>query len=234
MKPIIGICCTYIDEERLSGIKEGYYSAIEEIGGIPILLPVVEKEETLDSYIEMIDGLLLSGGVDVDPSYYGENPIRTLGRIDPMRDRNELYLAAKAMERGKSILGICRGIQILAVANGGSVIQDIPTQIPDSLQHMQNAPRWYGTHKVSLLKESLLYKIYGQEEITTNSFHHQSVQQEGKDFVITAKTVEGVIEAIEHKNHKFTVGVQWHPELMWKKDEKTLELFKDFVNSCIE
>lgn len=232
MKPLIGICCTYLEEETISGIKEGYYSVIEEVGGSPILLPVVEKRETLDSYIEIIDGLLLSGGVDVDPHYFGEDPQRTLGRIDPMRDRNELYLAAKAMEKQKSILGICRGIQILAVASGGGIIQDIPTQIANSIQHMQNAPRWYGTHKVCLVKESLLYKIYRKDEITTNSFHHQSVQKVGKDFFITANTVDGVIEGIEHKNHRFTVGVQWHPELMWRKDAKTLELFKVFVNSC--
>ncbi|MCX7709767.1 MAG: gamma-glutamyl-gamma-aminobutyrate hydrolase family protein [Clostridia bacterium] len=233
-RPLIGISPWYDEEKRLTYIKGGYCEGIIKAGGIPVVLPLTGDEEILQDIYEKIDGILLSGGDDVDAVHFGEWNLPCNGEISPYRDRMELFLARKVLEEGKPVLGICRGVQMMNVAIGGSLYQDIYSQIRDRclLQHSQKAPRWYPTHEVVVKSGSKVWKAHGKESVRVNSFHHQAIKDVADGFEITASSPDGMIEAIEFRNHPFAVGVQWHPELMWEKDQSFLELFKDFIENC--
>ena len=170
-------------------------------------------------------------GVDIDPLHWGEEPLRQMGRIDPSRDASELALASRALSGGTPVLGICGGVQMLAVAGGGSLWQDLPSQVPGSLKHDQNAPRWYPTHTARLVPGSQLASWFGGE-VRVNSYHHQAVRDVPPAFVVTASAPDGVIEALEHQSHPFAVGVQWHPETMWNHDQNFDQLFRAFVQAA--
>lgn len=233
-KPTIGVTPWYDYEKQTTYIKKGYCEGIIKSGGLPVLLPLVSDEDLLQEAFEKIDGLLLSGGPDVDPKYYGENNMICNGTISPYRDVMEMYLARKAITENKPVFGICRGIQVMNTAMGGSLYQDIHSQIQDSklIKHSQEAPKWYGTHKVSIESSSLVGKACGKDTVEVNSYHHQAIKEPAQGFTVIARSPDGVIEAIEVKGHKFALGVQWHPELMWQENEMHLSLFVDFVRSC--
>jgi len=234
MRPIIGITCgTSGTESSLSenAISGSYISAIESAGGIPIVIPIVQDEACLDDSLGLIDGLLLSGGVDIDPSYFGEEAEPGLGRVDADRDRVEIYLATKALKKRLPILGICRGIQILNVAGGGTLYQDINTDLNNIQKHRQTAPGWYGTQTIDVKEGSRLLDILGQPTIRVNSFHHQAVKKVAPDFVVSAVARDGIIEGIEGTNRSFTIGVQFHPEVMWQNNPPITALFTAFINA---
>lgn len=219
-RPVIGITGNY--GEQTCKLGEGYYKQVVMAGGTPVVLPPSSDREALLSALERIDALLLSGGADINPLYCDEEPCPNLGNINRERDLPELLLARLAFNRQMPILGICRGIQTMAVALGGKVSQHISTAI----KHSQDADRCEPTHTVAIEKDSTLfyiYKNYGctahQEEtapemMPVNSFHHQAVADPGPHFRIAAKAKDGVIEAIESTEMKPFVGVQWHPECM--------------------
>ena len=235
MRPIIGITCgTSGTDSNLSenSIGGSYISAIESAGGTPLVIPITQNEACLEDSIELIDGLLLSGGVDVDPSYFGEEAEPGLGRVDADRDRVELYLTTRALEKDLPILGICRGIQVLNVAAGGSLYQDINTDLSNILKHRQVAPGWYGTQTIDVKKGSRLLDILGQPMIRVNSFHHQAVKKVAPGFTISAVARDGVIEGIESTNHRFTLGVQFHPEVMWQNNPPISAIFTAFINAA--
>lgn len=227
MRPIIGITCGL--NENSNSIGSEYISAIEEAGGTPIALTLVKRDECIDDYIRIIDGLLLSGGVDADPILYNEEPHPALGRIDVDRDKVEMQLISKAISIGLPILGICRGIQILNVAAGGTLYQDINSNFNNVLKHRQNAPGYYGTHNIEVRSESRLLRIIGQSKIRVNSFHHQAVKEVAPGFIISAIAHDGVIEGIESINNNFAIGVQFHPELMWQNNPPINALFTEFI-----
>lgn len=232
MQPHIGITTNFDpDLDRLT-LTRYYVDSVEEAGGIPLLLPLAGKQETWDRYVEVLDGLLLSGGVDVDPGHFGEEPLPGLGEITPERDIFEIALAQQFMQAGKPILAICRGIQLLNIAAGGDIYQDITTQLPGTLKHMQQAPRWYATHTVTIQGEGKLADIFHCSQIRVNSFHHQAVRLVADGFCVTARSLDGLVEAIEMTASRFTVGVQWHPECMWQRDRKHLALFLKFIEHC--
>jgi putative glutamine amidotransferase len=237
MRKVIGITSSQENANEPSELisPKSYSKAIEHAGGLPIILPVIEDSvDVIEEMVEHIDGLLLTGGVDVDPLLFGEQPHRKMGRIDPGRDFFELHLVKAALKKGIPILGICRGCQILNVAAGGTVIQDIPHVLGKNnvIKHEQAAPRWYPTHIAKLVEGTKLASIFAESEITVNSYHHQAVNQPGSDFVVAAKAPDGVIEAIELPGHPFAIGVQWHPELMWSRCPIFSKLFEKFVASC--
>lgn len=232
MRPIIGITCKIEGEKDWLYLPQSYAKAIEAAGGMPLLLPYPEDADRISQLIQLVDGLLLSGGVDLDPSYFGEQPHPALGEISPQRDAVELALAREALQADLPVFAICRGVQLLNVAAGGTLVQDIPSQIAKAIKHSQKAPEWHPTHRVRLEKDSLLAKALGAEEVAVNSYHHQAVKSPAPGFRITAVAPDGVAEGLESGGHTFVLGVQWHPEGMWQKDSQSLKLFKSFVDAC--
>lgn len=231
MGPLIGITCG-LDSDRYAVTK--YYSqAVEKCGGLPVILPLTTNRSTLESLCQKISGLILSGGGDLDPTHFGEEPAIGLRRISPERDYFELELTKLFLAVNKPILGICRGMQVLNIAAGGTIWQDIHTQLYyPVLKHSQEAPKWYPTHLVQIKADTLLSSVLGADEVRVNSFHHQSINKVAKGFRINALATDGIVEGIESLEDRFVLGVQWHPECMWENDPIQFLLFKKFVNAC--
>ncbi len=197
------------------------------------MLPAVQTEGILRVYGELIGGLLLSGGGDLHPSFYSEEPCWKLGEVSLVRDRFEIALLRLVLDVGKPVLGICRGMQVLNVALGGTLYQDLPTQVPASLQHRQKGARKEPVHEVKLKKGSLLADVLGAERIWVNSFHHQAVKDVAPPLEAVAWSADGVVEAVELPGRGFVVGVQWHPEDLLEEDHAAA-LFRGFVAAARE
>jgi len=232
-RPVIGITANYGD--RMGKLADSYYKQVLHAGGTPVIIPPLSDKHALLNTLDRIDGLLLSGGADINPLYCGEEPAARLGGINSERDLPELLITRLAFNRQLPILGICRGIQTLAVALGGKVAQDITTTI----KHSQEADRSDATHSITIEKDSVLFSLYGQFGSTTpveelqekryvNSFHHQAVSETGPHFRVVAKAPDGIVEAMESSEHKPIIGVQWHPECM----EEELPLFSWLVHEA--
>ena len=244
-RPLIGIfyadCAVRDNEMRIrTYVSRKYSNAVLLSGGDPILLPVPfvhdislnEIHRLAERYLGLVDGILLAGGEDVHPKFQDEDPIPALGGVNPFRDEFELIAAELAYNKFKKpMLGICRGIQVMAIALGGMVHQDISTMA--SVQHSQNAPRWATSHFINIVPETKLAEIAGDEKVMVNSFHHQAVKAVPFGFCAAAETSDGIIEAIESvDNKRFCLGVQWHPEETFDSDEFSKNIFKTFVNNC--
>ncbi|HHZ12336.1 MAG TPA: gamma-glutamyl-gamma-aminobutyrate hydrolase family protein [Clostridiales bacterium] len=232
-KPLIGVTCDYDVQKQTSQIFDGYYRAILRSGGLPYLIPRID-EGTIPEIIDLLGGIVFTGGGDVDPAYFGEAPNPRLGSINPYRDRLEIPLCREVMDRDIPVLGICRGMQLMNIAMGGEIYQDLDSQWDKGFlqKHSQLAPDWYGSHVVELAKGSRLAELLRNERIRTNSFHHQAVREPADCFRVTARCDDGVVEGIESPSHTFAVGVQWHPERMWEKDERMLGLFNGLVDAA--
>jgi microsomal dipeptidase-like Zn-dependent dipeptidase/anthranilate/para-aminobenzoate synthase component II len=228
-KPVIGITGNY--GELTCKLAEGYYKSVERAGGVPVIIPPLSDTDVIINTLEHLDGLILSGGADYDPHYAGEEPCPLLGTINEERDLPELFITQLAYNRQLPILGICRGIQTLAMALGGHVCQDIslsPNPSPKregSINHSQEEERNVATHTVTVEKNSLLSRIYKKEQqcsmfnvqrsmLSVNSFHHQAVDETGPRFRVIARSDDGIIEAMESTEYKSILGVQWHPECL--------------------
>lgn len=230
LRPLIGISCSFTTTEPASyKLHQDYVNAVSHTGGEPVILPYTD-EQGIRELIGTLDGIVLSGGVDIDPAYYHELPHLALGRIEPSRDRFELELARAAMRIGVPILGICRGMQVLYVAMGGKLIQDIPSQVDGAIKHRQEGPRSHPSHKVAVERNSKLAGMIGAGEVGVNSFHHQAAKEPVIDeFIVSARADDGVIEAIESRQDQFVLGVQWHPEAMFGTSPAMIEMFAAFV-----
>lgn len=215
-RPLIGISANTADIDLT--LRRIYCDQIVRAGGVPMVLPPVDDAEVLINMLEEIDGLVLTGGADYNPLWYGEQPEKELHTINSTRDLPELLLTRLAFNRQIPILGICRGVQTMAIALGGNLVQDLKT----TLKHSQDAPRSEATHSVTITEGSTLYGLYGQETFV-NSFHHQAVKDCGSHLHVVATAPDGVIEAVESTEQKALMGVQWHPE--WMGDEG-LKLFE--------
>lgn len=234
MKPLIGILSnitlpnenTTLNIERVF-VGKTYIEAVEKSGGIPIVVPVNTNEENIRKIIEVVDGIIISGGVDVNPVLYNEEPIEELGYIHPDIDEFDLLAIKIAIELKKPIFGICRGAQIINVALGGSLYQDI-SYAKSYLKHFQEAKSYVGTHYIEVVDNSVLYEILGKK-ILVNSYHHQSIKELGKGLKPIAYSKDGIVEAIQGNDDKFILGVQWHPEMMASYDENMLGIFKMFI-----
>lgn len=233
MKPVIGITSNIRDERLLTTGMDNVHS-ITKVGGAPVVLPNIVEEDAIDRMVQVLDGLLVTGGGDIDPTLFGEEPLPQLGEICPDRDYFEMKLIIKCLEQNKPILGICRGCQILNVTIGGDMYQDIYSQLSKPLlQHYQKAPRYHSSHYIEIAEGSQLNRIFGRKRIKVNSYHHQAVRTIGKGFAECAVSADGIIEAFESEECRFAIGVQWHPEnMMRRNDEASTKLFKAFIQAC--
>jgi putative glutamine amidotransferase len=203
-------------------------------GGAPVIIPPYLEGSALRSAFEGIAGMILSGGGDIHPSSFGETDCGLLWRIDRERDRTELSLARWALKEGRPVLAICRGIQTLNVAAGGSLIQDIPTQVPDALAHscIAGRPMPDIAHQVIVDPHSRLAELIGGGSVGVNSAHHQAVKAVGDGLVAVARAADGVIEALEAPAHNFCIGVQWHPEAMVESTPIMRRLFEGLIQAA--
>ena len=220
-RPLIGISANTADIDLT--LRRVYCDQIVRAGGVPMVLPPVDDAEVLINMLEGIDGLVLTGGADYNPLWYGEQPEKELHTINSTRDLPELLLTRLAFNRQIPILGICRGVQTMAIALGGNLVQDLKTP----LKHSQDAPRSEATHSVTITEGSTLYGLYGQETFV-NSFHHQAVKDCGSHLHVVATAPDGVIEAVESTEQKALMGVQWHPEWMGDEGLKLFERSREF------
>lgn len=232
-KPVIGITAAHCTEELKTFPRHYYVESIRDAGGIPLLVPPLQTTEEAGDILQLISGLVLTGGGDISPKYLGEAPRRGIGAGFPERDFSEILLARLALQRDFPLLGICRGIQVLAVAAGGGVYQDIFSQYSGSMPHSQTIPRQYSWHDVAIVKDSMLFKLLNKTEISVNSLHHQAVARVPEGFIQCAAATDGIIEGIEKSGAKFCLGVQWHPESMLETEFHSRVLFKGFVEACL-
>ena len=239
--PLIGITCSrvvggpwglYSAGHFMDYTFDDYSQAVRFWGGAAVLIPAAQNRQTLQTILRRLDGLILSGGPDVNPKFYGEQPLPGLEEIDEDLDRMELEAARMAFERNLPILAICRGIQVLNVSQGGTLYQDIPTQVQESILHTQKADKKTTTHAARIELKTLLSRIVGRKEIWVNGKHHQAVKDVARGFVVSARATDGVVEAIEHPSRRFIIGVQWHPEGNWKGDPYSRRLFRAFVRAA--
>lgn len=232
MKPLIGLTMS-LEGEKKQCLNRSYSDAVLQAGGIPLLIPYIVDDQTIRQLSLKLDGLILTGGGDIDPTLFDEEPNQNLGEIVPDRDDMEIALIEQFMVQDKPIFGICRGCQILNIALGGDMYQDIYSQKQTMLQHSQRAPRGHASHTITIVENTLLHSIYGKGMAKVNSFHHQAVRNVKPNFQISAVAKDGIIEAFESSQHDFVVGVQWHPEEMVQNDADTIQLFQAFVYACI-
>ncbi|MBQ8392914.1 MAG: gamma-glutamyl-gamma-aminobutyrate hydrolase family protein [Clostridia bacterium] len=231
MKPIIGLTPS-VQEDGSVSLLEAYSRAIEQAGGIPILLPYVKNSDTLDGYTDICDGFFFTGGVDVSPELYGEDKRKTCGNTQPLRDEMELYILEKALQLDKPILAVCRGVQILNVALGGSLYQDIPTEIKTDINHVQKESRFEPSHSVTIYKNTPLEQLIGKGEMIANSFHHQAIKALGNDLSVMAKADDGIIEAVYMEDKKYIRGYQWHPERLCFTNDDNKKIFLEFIKAA--
>ena len=217
-------------------VGDDYPQAVLKAGGTPMLLGLHDPDlypGVAAQQLEHVDGLMLTGGPDVSPLAYGEQPHPHLGRTLPDRDRFELALIAEARRREIPVLGICRGIQILNVAYGGTLYQDLPSQRPDTIQHTQANLRQQVSHHVDVTEGSRLAGMLGRGgTIAVTTFHHQAIKDLGAGLSVVGSAPDGVIEAVEADDHPWIVGLQWHPEMSHTADEASMDVFRGFVARC--
>lgn len=218
--PVIGISGNFRDGDCT--LAQGYYMSVLESGATPVVIPPYDDESALVSILDTLDGIVLSGGADIDPDYLGEEPLECIS-VNPRRDAQELLLVRLAVDRQIPVLSICRGIQMLAAALGGKLYQDIKTQhnVP-CIEHSQSIARGLPSHEVTIEKDSLLYSLMGSETLAVNSFHHQAVKEVPEGFRVTARSKDGIIEGMESTAFRPILGVQWHPECFILENDRTM------------
>lgn len=225
--PVIGISGNFRDGDCT--LAQGYYMSVLEAGGTPVVIPPYDNEKSLVSLLDTLDGIVLSGGADIDPDYLREEPLDCVS-INPRRDAQELLLVHLAVARQIPVLGICRGIQTLAAALGGKLYQDIRTQHDrPCIEHSQTIARGLPSHQVRLEKDSVLYGLFQQDSLAVNSFHHQAVKEAPAGFRVTAWGPDGIIEAMESVSFRPILGVQWHPECFILENDRTMMPIFDWL-----
>lgn len=234
----IGITCAWKEKNSCHKLHDEYVCAVKAAGGVPFLLPGLDSFELIAVYYNQLDGFIFSGGSDVDPAFFGEEPQQDLREITPRRDAFELALAKLVLEGDKPALGICRGMQVLNIAAGGDVYQDL--QDVTKQKHLQQAPRWYPSHTVQVEQNSNLFRLGQQESFKVNSFHHQAIRRVGKGLKAVAWSKDGLVEAIESISEEGTIcakarimAVQWHPECNCLQEKLSFSLFENLVDYLI-
>jgi len=232
-KPIIAMLCAVTDNEGVFELKlqNAYCDAVLNAGGIPIVLPFTTDRAALHSYVNVCDGFLFTGGNDINPSLYGEEKSDFCGKIEDLRDEFELAVAKAAFPSGKPMLGICRGAQVLNVALGGTLYQDIDSEIPSYISHRQAEAKNLPSHSVSVAAGTPLYKLTRVSKMTANSFH-QAIKKLGRGLLAMAYADDGIIEAVYSTEHPYLYAYQWHPERLISSDAHNRMLFSDFIMAC--
>jgi putative glutamine amidotransferase len=232
----VGLTIGNSKEAEIFALRDDYVRAVETAGGLPLVLAPGTPEDApalAAEYLDHVQALVLSGGADIDPGLYNEARHPTVERVFPERDAFELALCREALRRDMPILAICRGHQLLNVATGGTLIQDIASQVEAAAVHDPDQERWERCHDVALLPGTRLRDILGQERVAVNSFHHQAVKEMGQGLVLSARGCDdGVIEGMEMPDRRFVIGVQWHPESFWDRPQGFQPLFQALVNAA--
>lgn len=237
-KPLIGITTGFFMVETgvFAGmervyVNKDYIDAIEKAGGMPVLLPPVEDQEILAYFVGLCDGFLFSGGIDVNPVLYGRSPHVALGNVNTHWDRADLALLHRILDTDKPVLAICRGHQLLNIACGGTLYQDLSEMPEPAFKHSQTANRADRIHTVEIVPGSILGELFGTS-VFVNSFHHQTLWELGEGLRVTARSEDGVIEAVQMDAKPFVVGVQWHPEMLLTGSDDMLPLFEKLVRTA--
>ena len=240
-RPLIGITCARGSggtwrENTLGHFSEFVYDVycqgVLSSGGVPVLIPTCQDRTSITKLCRTLDGLVLSGGVDVHPRHYRQEPAPGLRNIDEVRDNMELELTRQALAFDMPLLAICRGIQLLNVSLGGTLYQDIASQTGGSILHSPAADRDVATHTVKIQPDTILHAIVKRRTLWVNSQHHQAIHELAASLLASAHARDGLIEAVEAPDKCFTVGVQWHPEGLWQKDTAAKKLFKALVKAA--
>lgn len=232
MKPMIGVVSLYDETKESYWMLPGYLDGLEEAGACGAVLSLTEDRDALARYARDFDGFLFPGGHDIDPALYGEEKSGKCGIICPERDRMERLFFPMALETGKPLLGICRGVQLFNVMLGGTLYQDLPTERPSEVEHHGDPPYDQVIHWAELPEGSPLRGILGVESLGVNSYHHQGIKRLGKGLAVGAAAPDGLPEALFVPGHPFALAVQWHPEFSHKSDENSRKIFRAFVDAC--
>jgi putative glutamine amidotransferase len=230
-RPRIGITMRLELQTDRFYLGRHYSEAVEAAGGVPVHISLIPDPEYISAVMDGLDGILLPGSdSDVDPLRYGAEPHPNLGTVLPIKDKTDLMVLEEIEKRRLPLIAICFGMQVLNVSRGGTLIQDIGSQVTGAIKHEQGAPRDRPSHGVKLARKSLLEKLAGDERALVNSHHHQAIENVGRELVATAWAADGLIEAVEDtRGDRFILGVQWHPEMGWKEDKLSQSLFDWFI-----
>ena len=233
MKPLIGVMPLWDDDLNSLWMLPGYLDGITEAGGLPFIFPFTTDKDDLSQLVDLCDGFLFTGGHDVSPELYHEDPLEGLVVSCPKRDEMEGMVLQMALDRDKPVLGICRGIQFFNAFLGGSLYQDIPTQFPSETEHHQKPPYDRPVHEVCVTAGSPLYHCLHKDRLAVNSYHHQGVKRLADTLAAMAEAPDGLIEAVYMPGKKFVWAVQWHPEFSYKTDAHSREIFRAFIKATI-
>ncbi len=233
MIPRIGILPLQNCEKQTLWINPLYFGGVETAGGLPVLLPLSQDPRHWENYVQSFDGFVFTGGQDISPGLYGQDILPQCNYQAPMRDSQELYMIRRLLELDKPVLGICRGLQIMNAACGGSLYQDLPTQAPSSVVHRQTMPYDIPHHQVTIAPGSLLHRAIGHSHLSVNSMHHQAVRDAAPGLRVSALAPDGIVEALEDPEKRFFLGVQWHPEHLWQDYDSSKNLWAAFVSACL-
>ena len=233
-KPLIGLTPSHNTDNHDIQMRPTYLKAVTAAGAIPVVLPLTSSEEDLKQLVDTLDGFLFTGGPDVHPFLFGEETLDHCGSVSAERDQMELALLPLVMETGKPILGICRGVQLLNIGLGGTIWQDIPSQVTSDfpLAHTQPFAYTLPSHTVTVKPGSRLAEITGAETLSVNSMHHQAVKDVAPSLTASAFSSDHLVEAVEMPDYPFFIGVQWHPEYLWEKNEAASRLFAAFAKAA--
>jgi putative glutamine amidotransferase len=239
-RPVIGIPTQTLEAipdelPRCWLMSQRYVHMLVSVGAVPWIVPLLDDEATLRRIYDQVDGVFLPGGVDMDPASYGEERHELCGRTDPPRDHVELAFTRWALEDGKPVFGVCRGMQVINVAAGGTLYQDCGEQVPGAIKHDYfpgaGWARDYLAHEIRLAPDTRLRRVFGADTVMVNSMHHQGIRTVGEGLVPSAHSPDGLLEALEGSGDAFLVGVQWHPEMLMDTDPGTLRLFEEFIEA---
>lgn len=232
-RPFIGITMRHELETERFYLARHYGEAVAAAGGVPVHIPLIPDPALIKAFVERLDGVLLPGSAsDVDPLRYGREPHANLGFVHPLKDETDLLVLQEAEERRLPLLAICFGMQVWNVYRGGSLIQDIASEVPKAHKHEQGAPRDRPSHQINIRPESLLAGLAGDMGARVNSHHHQALEQIGGGLTASAWSSDGLVEAVEDTSEgRWALGVQWHPEIGWERDNLSANIFKSFLNA---
>ena len=235
-RPRIGITMRIELETDRFYLSRHYSEAVEAAGGAPVHLSLIPGSDYIAAVTEGLDGVLLPGSdSDVDPLRYGHEPHRALGNVHAIKDETDLLVLEEIERRRLPLFGICFGMQVLNVSRGGTLIQDIGSQVQGAIKHEQGVPRDRPSHRVRLLEESRLASLAERDGAVVNSHHHQAIETVGRDLVASAWSADGLVEALEDpRSDRFVMAVQWHPELGWERDPLSRALFSRFVSEAAQ
>ena len=231
-KPLIALMPLWDEKMNSYWMLPGYMDLIIKSGGVPVMLSFSDDEQSVKEIADRFDGFVFTGGDDIDPAKYGEEKIKECGQPCVHRDSLEFALFREVIKTDKPILGICRGMQFLNAALGGTLYQDLPTQKPSEVCHKQPAPFDALTHSVTVEKGTMLYDIVGTEKLMVNTLHHQAVDKIAPCLVPCAKADDGLVEAVYDPEKAFLLGVQWHPEMIFGQEENSIKIGRAFVEAC--